>query len=35
VLSLQFFLNEAEDLPFLLIKKKRVGRLINGNLAKN
>jgi hypothetical protein len=22
-------------LPFLLIKKKRVGRLINGNLAKN
>jgi hypothetical protein len=29
------FLNQANDLLFLLIKKKRVGHLINGNSAKN
>jgi hypothetical protein len=30
-LCFNFFLNEqAKDLPFSLIKKKRVGRLING-----
>jgi hypothetical protein len=32
---LLIFLNEqAKDLPFSLIKKKRVGRLTNGKLSK-
>jgi hypothetical protein len=29
------FLNQAKDLPFLLIKEKRVGHLINGKSIKN
>jgi hypothetical protein len=28
-----FFLNEAKVLPFRLIKKKRIARLINGKLG--
>jgi hypothetical protein len=33
--SVIYFLNKTKDLSFLLIKKKRVGRLISGKSAKN
>ena len=33
--SFFFFWNKAKDLPFSLIKKKRIARLINGNPGEN
>jgi hypothetical protein len=33
--GVMFFLNQAKDLLFSLIKEERVGRLINGKPAKN